>query len=248
MHKSGLQLAMEVSDFVAATFLGRDPAQLHSKDPHKLASFRALCQHPALQMGAATLNRLVRIGHQVRRLPPELAESLSPGHHRALLAVDNAQHKQHLARHAVQPGLFTRLRRESSDSEANRGRARSSAVRRTAGAPQRAARTKDARREEGELAAEGVVNNAGQEGWNVKQLEAVIAEERPPNQPLRGRPPLSRLVKWSGSVQRERVKGGTARKVATEFAKLKPDEQAKVRAELVAWQAQAAALLAAIGA
>jgi hypothetical protein len=92
------------------------------------------------------------------------------------------------------------------------------------------------------------VNNAGQEGWNVKQLEAVIAEERPPNQPLRGRPPLSRLVKWSGSVQRERVKGGTARKVATEFAKLKPDEQAKVRAELVAWQAQAAALLAAIGA
>jgi hypothetical protein len=35
----------------------------------------------------------------------------------------------------VYPGLFTRLRRESSVSEANRGRARSSAARRTSGAP-----------------------------------------------------------------------------------------------------------------
>jgi hypothetical protein len=35
----------------------------------------------------------------------------------------------------IQPGSFTRLRRESSVSEANRGRARSSAARRTIGAP-----------------------------------------------------------------------------------------------------------------
>lgn len=52
-------------------------------------------------MGQATLYRLVRIGHQTRHLPPDLAESLSLSHHRALLAIDNPQHKQHIARLAV---------------------------------------------------------------------------------------------------------------------------------------------------
>jgi hypothetical protein len=61
-----------------------------------------------------------------------------------------------------QPGLFTRLRRESSVSEANRGRARSSA-----------ARTKDARREAGELAAEGVVNNPG---YHLRERRGLLLE------------------------------------------------------------------------
>jgi hypothetical protein len=47
---------------------------------------------------------LVRIGHQARHLPADLAENLTLSHHRVLLAVPDGQHKQHLARMAVQHG------------------------------------------------------------------------------------------------------------------------------------------------
>lgn len=104
VHTSGLQLATQVSAYVIDTFFGGDPAGLSSKNPHKTASFAALCAHPDLPMGQATLYGLVRIGQQVRHLPPDLAESLSLSHHRALLTVDNAAHKQHVARLAVQHG------------------------------------------------------------------------------------------------------------------------------------------------
>jgi hypothetical protein len=102
VHTSGLQLATQVSAYVIDTFFGGDPAGLSSKDPHKTASFAALCAHPDLPMGQATLYGLVRIGLQVRHLPPDLAENLSLSHHRALLTVDNAAHKQHVARLAVE--------------------------------------------------------------------------------------------------------------------------------------------------
>ncbi len=102
LYRSGVKVAVEVSEYVIATFLGGDSSLLASKDPFKTGSLRALAEHPDLQMGAATLNRLVRIGLQVRHLPADLAEELSPSHHRALLTVKNAAHKQHLAREAVQ--------------------------------------------------------------------------------------------------------------------------------------------------
>lgn len=104
VHTSGLQLATQVSAFVVDTFFGGDPAGLSSKDPHKTASFAALCARPDLPMAQATLYGLVRVGQQVRHLPPDLAESLSISHHRALLALPNPQHKQHIARLAVQHG------------------------------------------------------------------------------------------------------------------------------------------------
>lgn len=52
-------------------------------------------------MGASTLNNLVRIGLQVQHLPADLADNLTMTHHRALLAVKQAPHKQKLARQAV---------------------------------------------------------------------------------------------------------------------------------------------------
>jgi hypothetical protein len=104
IHASGLQLAMTVSAYVTETFFGGDVAALSSKDSQKTASFRALCERDDLQMGASTLHRLVRIGQQARHLPADLSESLSLGHHRALLTVDDPRHKQHLARLAVQKG------------------------------------------------------------------------------------------------------------------------------------------------
>jgi hypothetical protein len=102
VHTSGLQLATHVSAYVVDTFFGGDPAGISSKDPHKTASFAALCAHPDLPMGRAALYSLVRIGQQVRHLAPDIAESLSLSHHRALLTVENAAHKQHVARLAVQ--------------------------------------------------------------------------------------------------------------------------------------------------
>lgn len=90
-----------MSEYITATFFGGDIGLLSSKDPTKLASFRALCQREDLQMGVSTLNRLVRIGHQVRQFPAELAENLTPGHHRALLSVEPVAHKEKLARQAV---------------------------------------------------------------------------------------------------------------------------------------------------
>lgn len=100
-HASGLQLAKTISDFIVDSFFGGDFSGISSKDPHKTASFAALCEREDLQMPAATLNRLVRIGHQARHLPQDLAENLSLTHHRALLAAEPAAHKQHLARLAV---------------------------------------------------------------------------------------------------------------------------------------------------
>jgi len=99
---SGLHLATTISEYTLTTFFADDFAAFSSKDPHKGASFRALCAREDLQIGEQTLRNLVRVGHQARHLPADLAESLSLSHHRALLAVDNPQHKQHLARTALQ--------------------------------------------------------------------------------------------------------------------------------------------------
>jgi len=103
-HASAVQLAVTVSEYITDTFFGGDAKLLSSKDPDKTASFRALCDHPQLQMSAATLNRLVRVGLQARQLPADLAENLTQRQHRALLVVQNPQHKQHLARLTVQHG------------------------------------------------------------------------------------------------------------------------------------------------
>lgn len=101
MHASSVQLAVIISEYVVATFFAGDVGLLSSKDPTKLLSFRALCEHPGLEMGVSTLQRLVRVGVQVRHLPADLAENLTMTHHRSLLAVPNAAHKQALARMAV---------------------------------------------------------------------------------------------------------------------------------------------------
>lgn len=101
VQSSGIELAVQVSEYVIDTFFAGDFALLTSHDPNKSASYRALCQREDLHMGAATLHRLVRIGQQVRHLPADVAQALTLRHHRALLTVANQQHRQHLARQAL---------------------------------------------------------------------------------------------------------------------------------------------------
>jgi len=101
IHASGTQLAAILSEYVIDTFFGGEVSLLSSKDPTKTASFRALCEHPGLQMGASTLHRLVKIGVQVSHLPADISENLTMTHHRALLTVQEPGKKASLARKAV---------------------------------------------------------------------------------------------------------------------------------------------------
>lgn len=101
MCESGVRLAVVVSDYVVATFFGGDPAKLSVRSSHKGASYYALCQRDDLEMGRATLQRLVRIGLQVKQLPPELGSALTPGQHRALLVVEEPAQKVELAKKAL---------------------------------------------------------------------------------------------------------------------------------------------------
>ena len=99
--ETGLRLAMAVSDYVISTFFGGDPAKLSSRNSHKGASYSALCQRDDLEMGRTTLQRLVRIGLQVKAMPPELGSALTPGQHRALLVVAKPEQKVELAKQAL---------------------------------------------------------------------------------------------------------------------------------------------------
>jgi hypothetical protein len=174
---SGLQLATQVSTYVVDTFFAGDFALLSSKDPHKTASFRALSEHPGLQMGATTLYRLVRIGQQARHLPQDLAERLSLSHHRLLLTVDNPQHKQHLARLAAQHGwsvaeLQAQIQAELPQPDKTRGRPAQAPVVRWLAALQRQA---DGGLDAGQFAA-GVAGLSAEQQARVRAGLAVLRE------------------------------------------------------------------------
>ena len=101
MRESGLQLAQTVSEYVVQTFFDGDAAKLSLHGRAKANSYAALCDREDLEMGAATLKRLVRIGLQIKAMPPALAQALTPGQHRALLVVSEPEHKVELAKAAV---------------------------------------------------------------------------------------------------------------------------------------------------
>ena len=101
MRESGVKLATTVSDYVVLAFFGGDATKLSQRGRAKASGYAALCEREDLEMGAATLQRLVRIGLQVKALPPELGTALTPGQHRALLVVAEPEHKVELAKAAL---------------------------------------------------------------------------------------------------------------------------------------------------
>ena len=104
VRNSGVQLAVQVSDYVLSTFFGGDFEAFLDPSRLKSQSFRALCRRDDLELGETTLFRLVRVGHQVGRLPNDVAEALSLSHHRTLLLVTDGRHRNALARQAAQEG------------------------------------------------------------------------------------------------------------------------------------------------
>jgi hypothetical protein len=104
VHASGVQLAVQVSDFVLSTFFGGNYDQFQSNDPTKPVTFAALCQREDLAISEHTLYRLVRIGREVGLLPQDVGEALSLSHHRLLLAVDDTSTRRSLAKQAAKQG------------------------------------------------------------------------------------------------------------------------------------------------
>lgn len=104
VQASGVQLAVEVSGYILASFFGGDFAAFSDTTNTKSVSFRSVVRHRDLQIGESTLYRLVRIGHHVGMLPQDVAEALSLSHHRALLGVSDGRHRQALARAAATEG------------------------------------------------------------------------------------------------------------------------------------------------
>lgn len=104
VQSSSVQLAVEVSDYVLATFFGGDFQAFADTTSNKPVSFRALGRREDLAIGEATLYRLVRIGQQVGQLPADVAEALSLKHHRALLSLTDGRSRNALAREAATEG------------------------------------------------------------------------------------------------------------------------------------------------
>lgn len=67
MQESGFNLATVVSDYVVLTFFDGDPAKLGSHDRHRAHTYRALCKHPQLEMGAAAGRRRLTWSNRCRR-------------------------------------------------------------------------------------------------------------------------------------------------------------------------------------
>ena len=104
VQTSSVQLAVEVSDYIVATFFGGDFQAFADPSRTKPVSFRALARRDDLAIGEATLYRLVRIGQQVGQLPADIAEALTLKHHRALLSLSDGRSRHALARQAAAEG------------------------------------------------------------------------------------------------------------------------------------------------
>jgi hypothetical protein len=101
---TGLELAREIGQYLLDTFFDGDYQSFADTSRSKKTSFRALLVREDLLLGNATLYRFVRISHQLRALPPDLASDLSLAHHRALLPLNDADTKTELARRALDEG------------------------------------------------------------------------------------------------------------------------------------------------
>ena len=102
---SGLELAAEVKRYVLETFFDGDYERFADPSRGKPLSFSALCRREDLELGEATLHRLVRIARQVEELPGEIGRRLSISQHRMLLPVTDPALKVELAEKAVVEGL-----------------------------------------------------------------------------------------------------------------------------------------------
>jgi hypothetical protein len=105
VQSSGLELAAAVKRYVIGTFFDGDYDGFIDPSRNKSQSFAALCLREDLELGEATLYRLIRIARQVEELPGDLGPRLSVRQHRALLPVTDPVQKVELARRALNEDL-----------------------------------------------------------------------------------------------------------------------------------------------
>jgi hypothetical protein len=122
---SGLELAKEVGEHVLETFFDGDYTIFENPSRSKATSFRALLEREDLLLGKATVYSFVRISHQLKSLPTGVATRLSLTQQRALLPLQEPEHKAAMARRALEEGwsgtvLAAKVREERPRSRTGR--------------------------------------------------------------------------------------------------------------------------------
>lgn len=106
-RESALQLALQMGEYLLATFFAGDLSRFHQRSGSHV-SFRRLAASNDLQFSPSFLYTSVAIVEQLEQLPPTLAEQLPLSHHRLLLPVKDPSLKSKLALRAVRSGLSKR--------------------------------------------------------------------------------------------------------------------------------------------
>ena len=99
---SGVELANTVGNYILETFFEGDYARFSDPSRCKSVSFRSLLARDDLILGNATLYAFVRISHQLKSLPDDVASQLTLSHHRSLLPLRQPALKRDLARQALE--------------------------------------------------------------------------------------------------------------------------------------------------
>lgn len=105
--KKGLETAVEIGDYVIATFFGGNSHKSVVKQKLPL-SFRKLADHAGLNVSYSLIWNAVNVVYQMRTLPTEVARALPFTHHTMLLPIQDPEEKERLARVAIRGGLSKR--------------------------------------------------------------------------------------------------------------------------------------------
>ena len=128
LRYKGLETAKALGRIVLDAFFGGNTESFRTREKKHL-SFRRLAERDDLQMSHVALWNAVALVEQLEQLPTDLGNALSVSHHRALLALHDADTKRDLAQQAVDERLSkralaerVRVVRQNGDGRSRGGR------------------------------------------------------------------------------------------------------------------------------
>ena len=117
--RQGLKLAKSIGELLLDRFFGGDLGAFRNRGKRHL-SLRALARRNDLQISYVQLWNCLSVLAQLRELPPQIGQSLSMHHHKALLPLRDASTKRALAERAVHDKLsYRQLQEEVRLARAN---------------------------------------------------------------------------------------------------------------------------------
>lgn len=96
-----LEVAIGIHRYVLDEFFDGNWERYAVWGGQKSRAFEALRRHRDLGVGRESLQEWMKVGEQIRQLPPEVAHQLTVEHHRALLSLEDSAAKAQMAREAV---------------------------------------------------------------------------------------------------------------------------------------------------